>query len=513
MSHLFRSSIIIAIFFGMEKVLGFIRNILIARVFNLSPELDIFNAANNIPDLLFALISGGALAFAFIPVLSDTLEKQGRPEAWKLFSQIINLVFIIAAVMSVIIAIFAEPLVRSQLGIAPGFDTAQQDVVITLMRLNLFATLLFALAGVVISGLQANQHFILPAMAPVMYDVGALLGVLVLAPSESISFGPITLPALGLGVYGLVYGTIFGAALFFLIQIPGLIHYQFRWTPKINLRDPGVRQVLVLMGPRLISVLSIHLVFITQDNLASRLVAGSVTALVYGWLFMQVPESLVGTTIGTVLLPTLSEQAARKDTVALERSINYALRVLLALTLPLAVILILGIHPLISILGFDAAGTELVVWTVRAYMLGLVGHSLLEVAVRSFYAQKNAKTPMLTSLLMLVTFIAVSIPLSLWLGAPGIGLANSLVFTGQALLLLWLLHRSLPNILALRRPLLRSLLAAGVGGGMVLIGFALLPITTMALIPSIVAMLAVLGVSSIAALPIIWPEAKLLLNI
>ena len=130
-----------------------------------------------------------------------------------------------------------------QLGIAPGFVETQQALVTDLMRLNLIATLLFSISGLVIAGLQANQHFLLPALARSMYDVGTLIGVLILAPQTGYQIGPITLPAFGMGIYGLAYGTVLGAVLFLATQIPGLIRYQFRWAPKINLQHPGVQQV------------------------------------------------------------------------------------------------------------------------------------------------------------------------------------------------------------------------------------------------------------------------------
>ncbi len=126
---------------------------------------------------------------------------------------------------------------RSQVGIAPGFTSAQQALVADLMRLNLFATLLFSLAGMMTAGLQANQHFLLPALAPIMYDIGMLFGVLVLSPEQGYSFGPVTLPAFGLGIHGLVYGTILGAFLYMAIQVPGLLRFHFRWSPSFGLHD------------------------------------------------------------------------------------------------------------------------------------------------------------------------------------------------------------------------------------------------------------------------------------
>ena len=470
MKHIARSTLIIAVFFGLEKVLGFVRNVLIARTFNLSAELDAFNAANNIPDLIFALISGGALAMAFIPVLSEYRESRSKQEMWLLFSRIANGVFLATALVSILIAVSANQLVGWEIGIAPGFDAQQQQLVSELMRLNLIATLLFSLGGLVIAGLQAQQHFLVPALAPSMYDIGSLFGIVILAPSEPYKLGPLSLPAFNLGVHGLVYGVILGASLFLLVQIPTLVKYGYRWKPDFKFKDPGVLQVLHLMGPRVLTVFFIQTVFLIQDNLASRLPTGAVTALVYGWLFMQLPESLLGTALGTALLPTLSEQISRGDLPGYRATLEKTIRILSGLTIPLAVILSLGLEPIIALLGFDQAGITLVLWTVRAYMLGLMGHSLLEVAARAFYARQNAKTPLVASGAALIGFLILSIPLSRWLGAPGIGLANSLAYTAEAILLFMLLYKVMPFSPRLGKTLLRALGASLTG---ILISLAL----------------------------------------
>jgi putative peptidoglycan lipid II flippase len=512
MKHIARSALIIAVFFGLEKMLGFVRNVLIARAFNLSTELDAFNAANNIPDLIFALISGGALAMAFIPVLSEYRETKNKTAMWGLFSQVTNGVFLVTILFSLFIGLSAAQLVSWEVGIAPGFTSSQQDLVTELMRLNLIATILFSLGGLAIAGLQSQQHFLIPALAPAMYDIGSLFGILILTPEQGYQLGPITLPAYNMGVYGLVYGVIIGAALFLLIQIPALIKFGFRWSPKLNLKDPGVLKVLRLMGPRVLTVFFIQFVFLIQDNLASRLPTGSVTALVYGWLFMQLPESLIGTALGTALLPTLSEQIINDETNKFRTTLEKTIRVIIGLTLPIAVVLAINIRPLIQILGFDSTGTNLVVWTVRAYLAGLVGHSLLEVAARSFYAQHNAKTPLVASGLTLTTFALLAIPLSQRFGAPGIGLANSLAFSGEALLLFILLYRIKPFYPRLKGTLFRSLAAciSGVGLSLFLQNLVGTPTST----------LANLGVTSVILvlsggiiLPWLLPELKDLLNI
>ena len=505
MSRFAKSTLIVAVFFGLEKVLGFVRQIIIARQFGLSPELDAFNAANNMPDLLFALISGGALAIAFIPVLTETLHKHDRQAAWDLFSRIANLMFLITGGIALVLAILAGPIVQRV--ITPGFSLEQQQLVTQIMRLDLIATLIFSLSGLVIAGLQANQHFLLPAMAPAMYDLGMLFGVLILAPENGYQLGPLTLPAFGMGVFGLVYGTIIGVALLLLIQLPGLVIYKFHWTPAIDLHHSGVRKTLALMGPRVITVLFIQLVFIATDNIASWLVPGSVSALVYGWLFMQVPETLVGTTIGTVLLPTISEQGAREQLDAFRQSLNRAVRIILAFTIPAAILIMVGIRPLVGILGFDSAGTELVVWVTRGFLVGLIGHSLIEVASRAFYAQQNALIPLGASFLATLTFIILAIGLGSSIGAAGIALANGLAYSGEALLLWYLLNRRFAGVVAVRSTVLRALPAALLGGGLI---FALLRLSVP--ISGILIGVLALGVGGLLVLPFILPELRLLVK-
>lgn len=495
-------------FFALDKAVAFFRQVIIARQFGLSRELDVFNAANNLPDMLFALISGGALALAFIPVLSEELTKGGRPAAWDLFSKIANLAFLVTAGLAVVIALIAYPLVHSKIGIAPGFDAEQQALVADLMRLNLIATLIFSISGLVMAGLQSNQHFLLPAMAPLFYNFGQIFGAAVLAPEKGYTLGPITLPAYNLGVYGLVYGVIIGAVLHLAIQIPGLVKFKFRWTPGLGLKTEPVQKVLRLMGPRLATMFFIQMIFLVKDNLASRLETGAVTALAYGWMIFQVPETLIGTAIGTALLPTLSEQAALEQREAFQQSVEKAVRVLIALTLPIAVILVFGLKPLLALFDFGAAGTELLTWVTRAYLAGLLGQSLVEVSVRSFYARQNALTPLLAAGLTLALFILLGTQFYRLFGAPGISLTDAIVYTAEAAFLLILLNRKMVKSIDARGSLLRAFLATAASGAAVWLLMTLLG-GIHPLVQSTLAMTAGL----LAAVPFILPELRLLLRL
>ncbi len=509
LSKVTKITLLLTSFFAVDKVVAFVRSVVIARQFGLSPELDAFNVANNLPDLLFALISGGALAMAFIPVLTEELTQHGRSSAWDLFSKIANLAFLVTAVFAIFIAIFAGWLVRTELGIAPGFEDQQQVMVTNLMRLNLIATLIFSISGLVMAGLQANQHFLLPAIAPLLYNLGQIFGALILSPSQGYQIGPVTLPAMGMGVYGLVVGVIIGALFHLGIQIPGLLKYQFRWTIGLGLKTEPVKKVLRLMGPRLITMFFIQLIFIVRDNLASRLEAGAVSALTYGWMIFQVPETLIGTAIGTALLPTLSEQFSKGDQEAFQGSIQRAVQVLIGLTLPVAVILSFGLKPLLALVfNFDPQGTDLLMWVTRAYLAGLLGQSLVEVGARSFYSRQNALTPLFAAGFTLAVYVLLGSQLYRLLGAAGISLADAISFTAEAALLLILLNRKLIQKISVGGSLLRSFLGTAVGGTVVALLSNLLA-GQHPLLQSGIAMAA----GTAAAIPFIWKEIRILVRL
>ncbi len=447
--RILNATLLIGFFFSLEKVGGLAKQLVAARLYGVGPELDAFNAANNLPDTLYTVISGGALAVAFIPLLSAALERDGRPALWDLFSRVANLALVLTGALSFAIALLALPLVQRV--VVPDFSLEQQALVADLMRLNLLATMLFSFSGIIAAGLQANQHFFLPALAPVMYDLGQLFGLLFLGPVDRLVAAWGDLPVIGpmltalsgvgwnLGIYGFAYGTVLGAALYLLTQLPGLVRYGFRWTPQLTLRHPGVQQVLRLMGPRVLTVAGFSTIFILNDNFASGFEAGAVTALSYGWLFMQVPQTLIGTASGIALLPTLSELAAAGRAHELRQLLRRALLWLTALTVPIT-LLASAILPFVAPLVFgERAG--LVTVAGQLFMVGLVGHSLKEVTARAFYAHRDAWTPLATVLVNLAAYVAFSLALMPLLGFAGLALANSLSFTSEAGLMLYLLWR------------------------------------------------------------------------
>jgi putative peptidoglycan lipid II flippase len=498
LSFLARTSLLIAFFFFIDKVLAFVRVGIISRQYAGSVELlDTFNAANNLPDVLFALISGGALAMAFIPLMSEYLTTKGRAAAWDLFSRVANLAFLVTGSIAVIVAIFAEPIVNAELGIAPGFGADQRQLLADLMRLNLIGTIIFSISGLVMASLQANQHFLFPALAPTMYNVGQIFGAIFLVPQ--------------FGIYGLVYGVIIGAALHLLVQIPALFRYGFKWTPALDLRHSGLIEALKLLAPRLLTMFGIQLIVIARDNIASRLdQVGAVTSLTYGWMIMQVPETLLGTAIATAMLPTLAEFAARADWREFHLAVEKALRVLIALTIPVAAVMAAGINPLVrTAFGFDAETSTLVTWTTRAYLLTLTGFSIQEIAARSFYARKEPMFPLYAVVLRLALFIGIGILGATYfreVGAPVIAFAEIALLIESIVLLSWLSKRT-HEPLRVWSAVIKGLAAAVIGGVIAYLLALYLPGS--AVLTALLGMVA----GGLAALPFIWSEIKLLLRL
>ena len=498
LSRLTRNSLIIAFFFLVDKVLAFVRTGIISRQYSDSVHmLDTFNAANNLPDVLFALISGGALAMAFIPLLTEYLTTKDRAAAWDLFSRVANVAFLVTGSFAILIAIFAQPIVDAKLGIAPGFDQEQRTLLAELMRLNLIGTIIFSISGLVMASLQANQHFVFPAMAPSMYNIGQIFGAIFLVPLY--------------GIQGLVYVLCLGAFMHWLIQSPMLFKFGFRWTPSLNIRHTGLIEALKLMAPRLLTMGGIQIIVLARDNLASRLdQVGAVTSLTYGWMIMQVPETILGTAIATAMLPTLSELAARGDWTEFRATIERALRVLIALTIPIAAVMAAGIHPLVrGVFGFDEATSTLVTWTTRAYLMTLTGFTIHEIAARSFYARKEPLFPLYAVLLRLAMFLGIGfVGLTFFkeVGAPIIAFAEIALLVEAIILLKWLSNRTHEPI-HVGASVVKGLIAAVIGG---IVTYAVaLYLPGGAIVTAMIGMV----VGGLIALAIVWSDAKMLLKL
>jgi putative peptidoglycan lipid II flippase len=423
----------------LSNLVGLLRWILVSRAFGTLPEIEAFNPANRVSETLFNLVAGGALASAFIPNFTGLLAHGDRPGAWKLASAIVNLALLVLVISSLLAALFAPQIVRHIL--VPGFadEPAKEALTISLVRLMLPSAVLFGISGLVMGILNSHGVFFIPALTPSMYSLGMIFGALVLAPR--------------LGIWGLAWGVNLGAALHLGLQIPALLRLQGRYSPALALDFAPVREVIRLVGPRLLGVAVVQLNFWINNLIASFLPEGSVSGITYAFALMLMPQAAIAQSIATASMPTFSAQFALGKLGEMRASLTAILRGVILLALPASLGLILLRTPLVAALfqrgNFTARSTELVAWALLWYAAGLVGHSLVEVLARAFYALHDTKTPvylgaaaMGLNVLFSFAFAALFQRLG-WLPHGGLALANSLATALEAAGLLVLMRRRL----------------------------------------------------------------------
>ena len=452
-------TVMIAILLG--QVFSLLSSILITRAFGTGIQNEAFNASNRLPDILYQLIAGGALASAFVPTFTALLIREQRAQAWRLASAIANIITIIFIMLGAVIVLFAPWVVRNIL--APGFtaDPQKFSLTVDLVRIQMAAPIIFGVSGLVMGILNAHRSFLWPALAPMMYSIGKILGVLLLVPS--------------MGVHGLAVGVVAGALMHGLIQLPALIRLPERkYTPTLGLKSPDVHTVARLMGPRVLGVAFVQLNFLVNTRIASLLPPGSVTAIAVGFSLMMIPEAAIAQAIAIAALPAFSAQAATGKLDQMRSSLSTLLRWLLFLAVPSSLGLILLRVPLVTVIfqrgQFDAASTQLVAWALLWYAVGLVGHSVVEIVSRAFYALQDTKTPVLVGISAMSLNVALNYLLSGlflrwgWLPHGGLALANSIATFLEMAVLLAFMRRRLSGLEGGRimNGLLQALIAGGV---------------------------------------------------
>ncbi len=448
-----RAAALVMALFVLSRLLGLAREMVIGARFGTSADYDAYLAAFTIPDILFTLIAGGALGSAFIPTFTGYFARGDAAGGWRLASAVINLL-LVALTGAAVLAWLGAPLLVATV-LVPGFPPAQQALTVALMRIMLLAPLFFGVSGVVMGILNARQHFLLPALAPSFLNLALIVAALLLAPR--------------MGVRALALGYVVGAVLHLAVQLPGLSWVGARYRPLLTLRDPGVREVLRLMAPRVLGLAAVQLNFLVNKNIASWMGEGAVSALNYAWLLMLLPQGVFAQAVATAAFPTFAEQAARGEQAAMRHTLAATLRAVFFLTLPAAIGLMLVGRPLVALLfergAFAAASTQAVAWALAFYALGLVGHAGVEIVARAFYALHDTWTPVWVGGLAMVLNILLSLALPTAfasVGAPphaGLALANSAATLLEMVALLGLLRPRLGGLEG--RTLARSLGRSG----------------------------------------------------
>ncbi|HXF68551.1 MAG TPA: lipid II flippase MurJ [Thermoflexus sp.] len=407
----------------LGKLTGFLAQAVVAARFGTGPDKSAFDVAMVMPDFLF-LFTGGTLAVVLVPVLT-TLSIHNPREAARLATTVV--LFTVGSLMLVglLIAWSAPFWVRTVFG--PGLPPPVQDQAIRLLRVLWIVAVLFGLSGALTAVLHTARRFVWPALGSVVADGGPILGALLFAHP--------------LGILGLAWGVTLGALFHNLILLPGLRGWPWAWA--LDPGHPGLRTVGALLIPRALIVSLAYFQIAWGYRWVSGLEPGAVAALAYGWRLMQVPQTLISTSLATVLLPTLSAHAARGDWEALRRDLGWALGIAGALSALAGGVLWFGGEALVRGLlargAFGEASVEAVGAALRMFAPGLLTYTLTELTARAFYARHDFLRPLAAAavgtagyLLLVPTFVRA-------LGAPGPALANSLAIGLEGLLLLfWL---------------------------------------------------------------------------
>ncbi len=396
--------------------------IITATTFGASAQMDAFNAANRVSETLFNLMAGGALGSAFIPTFTGLLTKGERGKAWKLASAVANLLLVGSIIAACLAAIFAQPLVRYVL--APGFAAEPEKLTLTvnMLRIMLPTVAIFGMSGLFMGILNSHQSFFIPALTPAMYRLGMIFGVLFLSPT--------------MGIYGLAWGVLVGSGLHLALQVPSLLRLRGDYSLTFGLHIPEVREVGVLMLPRVFGQAVVQLNFWVNTILASSMADGSLAGLTWGFNLMLLSEAIIAQSVATAAMPTLSAQYTLGTTDELRNTLATSLRGILLLAIPASLGMLLLRQPIVALLmqygNFTAASTQLISWALLWYSAGLVGHCIVEIMARTFYAMHDTKTPVVIGAIAMGLNVVFSLLFIRWFSSlgwmphGGLALANSL---------------------------------------------------------------------------------------
>jgi putative peptidoglycan lipid II flippase len=414
--HLARSASIVGVAILSSRILGLIREQVFAASFGAGRELDAFVTAFRIPNLFRDLFAEGALSAAFVTSFTQTLARDGEQRAWRLANLVVHALLVVVGAV-VVVGVVAAPWVVGL--IAPGFADipGKTELTVELTRVMFPFLLLVALAAVAMGMLNARGRFGVPASASSFFNLGSivvgLLAAAWLAPgyltgvwAQGTASARVSPELAERAIVGMAIGTVVGGALQLMVQLPLLHRLNYRYRPMLSFRDPGVRQVLALMGPATIGAAAVQVNVLVNSNFASQLGDGAVSWLNVAFRFMQLPIGLFGVAVGVVALPAVSRSAERADITQFKDTIVRALRLVFGLCLPAATGLAVLAPEFVGLVyqhgRFTAEDTRMAASALVAYSIGLAGYANIKVTVPAFYALGDARTPALISCLSIV---------------------------------------------------------------------------------------------------------------
>jgi putative peptidoglycan lipid II flippase len=442
-----------------SRLLGLLREQIFAALFGGGLAMDAFTVAFRIPNLLRDLFAEGALSTAFVTTFTKTIARGGDASAWRLADKVSTMTAVVLGVICVCGMMFSSELVAA---LAPGFGADKAALTAHLTRIMFPFILLVSLAALAMGMLNAKGVFAMPAMASSFFNIGSIVGGVTFGYWLDPHFGPRALIGLG-------FATVLGGALQLLVQLPSLGRLGYRFRPDLRWRDPGVKSILLLMGPSVIAASTTQVNVLVNSIFASRLADGAIFWLAAAFRLMQLPLGLFGVALGTVTLPLLSRLVVAGRMDAFRSELARAMRLAFLLTVPSTIGLMLLAEPIISVLyqhgKFNADQAAQAAGALRFYALGLAGYAALKVLVNAFYALERRKTP------MLVSFLAVALNLVLnWIftyrlgwGHRGLAFSTGCVATFNFVLLYALMRVQLGGLESRRMAVLLGKVAMASG--------------------------------------------------
>ncbi len=426
--------------------------------------IDAYTAAFTIPDFMFFILTSGALAVSFIPVFNQRLASGNKKSAWELSSSLINLLAILTLISSVLIMIFADPLIRYV--VSPGLDESGMVLAINMTRVIAMNPFLFSIATVVTSIQQAVGRFVFYAFAPAIYNIGIIIGITWFTGGINL-FGVQIFEG---GIMGVALGVILGAIMQLIVSLIGLFGLGMDYEFKIYWRNQGFRSILKLLPARSLDQGIDYINGIVNTNLSSRMGAGAVRSFNQASALHQMPVNLIGVAISTAFFPKLTEELGDGDTKEFNNTFRQALRTITWIALPVSVIAFFGrgyVTSFISNIGNnDSNGT--IASVLGTLCIAIFARSIFHIASRGFYAYQDTKTPFVVSIFA----IGFTIALSVWFyllgwGVDGLGLAQSIGAILEIIILLYILQKRSDKELLNKsfwRAITRMLFATAVAG-------------------------------------------------
>jgi putative peptidoglycan lipid II flippase len=424
-----------------SRILGLVRDQVLAYHFGADDAQDAFRVAFRIPNLVRDLFAEGAMSAAFVPTFTRELTREGRPRAWRLANSVVSALVLVTGLLVILGMVFAEPLVRLY---AEGFEAVPGKIELTVFLARIMTPFLtmVAVAAVFMGMLNALGHFFVPALSPAMFNVATIVITVAFVPfAERLGVQPIVLVAIATLVGGL--GQL-------LIQWRPLANEGYSYRPALDVRDPSLGRVLLLMGPGTIGMAATQINVFVNTQFASNEGTGAISWLDYAFRVMYLPIGLFGVSIAAASTPALSRLAAQENKAMMQTTVASAIGLMLALNIPATLGLIALAVPITSLLfehgRFTAADTAATARAVQFYAVGLVGYSIVRIVSPAFYALHRSRIPVVASIVTVAVNVVLNIALVRAMGFAGLALGTSLAAIVNAILQLVMLRRELGGI-------------------------------------------------------------------